>query len=64
MEPWLDRSWGLGPAAVRRQYFYAQGHSLAFHYTDDIEMKLDNNKERYSSAPAHAWARLTGTWSA
>ena len=40
---WIDRG-GWDPQQFGGQYFYAQGHSLAFHYTDDIEMKLDNNK--------------------
>ena len=40
----MDRPRRLGAAAVRGRYFYAQAHSLAFHYTDDIELKLDNDK--------------------
>ncbi len=40
---WIDRG-GWDPQQFGGQYFYAQAHSLAFHYTDDIELKLDNNK--------------------
>jgi hypothetical protein len=37
---WIDRG-GWDPQQFGGQYFYAQAHSLAFHYTDDIEMNLD-----------------------
>ena len=40
---WIDRG-GWEPQQFGGRYFYAQAHSLAFHYTDDIELKLDNDK--------------------
>jgi uncharacterized protein (DUF1499 family) len=40
---WIDRG-GWDPQQFSGPYFYAQAHSLAFHYTDDIELKLDVDK--------------------
>lgn len=48
---WIDRG-GWDPQQFGGQYFYAQAHSLAFHYTDDIEMNLDisNREVQYRSS--------------
>ena len=40
---WIDRG-GWKPQEFGGRYFYAQADSLAFHYTDDIELVLDYDK--------------------
>ena len=40
---WIDRG-GWKPQQFSGQYFYAQAESLVWHFTDDIELVLDNEK--------------------
>lgn len=40
---WIDRG-GWDPQQFGGPYFYAQANSLAWHFTDDIEFKLDVSK--------------------
>jgi Protein of unknown function (DUF1499) len=40
---WIDRG-GWKPQQFGGPYFYAQAETLAFHFTDDIELLLDFNK--------------------